>query len=301
MTFYNQIQSESNIAPFAQYLTKTDPVNIQGGWKQVYGFVVSAKNAELVDFTVQEEDKWELIDFPFQTGKTDTIFVSANPRICVLGSSRLYMAEKANRTEYKPYNKDFYQANKDAYHIYTQYGVFFVSQKGLLMHNKPLFIRLKGVVGAQFARYYGVPNPNTSTKIKQNEQMAFCDALKVQAKEFDSKQLTNANYYAEQAFEPVIKSEKKGVGSQSMNMGCIVGWKQRPSLSNKEPGYSVADSEKEKINEFLVKILTKEPGWNMEEYFMPKLQPAQVSPGFENLVGASYSAYAPEDDYESFE
>lgn len=290
--------------PFAQMLAKADPIKINGGYRQAFGFAVTAENAEKVGFSVGEGSCWELIEYPFQGGaEMVLLFLTSKPRILVLGASRLYMRlRESEKIEYIQFSRDtkhIYLENKKDYTLVTQYAIFFVNQNGILMHDIPLKIRLKGVLGAQFSRLYGAPQ--VPTKRDEKGQISFCDYLKNYAKqEIKSPSLaTNANYYAQMAFEPIFRAERKGQGNNSVNLGCIVGWKERPN-NGKDLGYRItADpGQRTKVNEFVGKVLRKEDNWDLDAYFFRKEQQSQ--PNEVVGVGANYEYPAGYDD-ESFE
>lgn len=291
--------------PFAQILAKADPIKVNGGYKQAFGFAVTAENAEKVGFSVEENDYWELIEYPFQgSAETVALFLTSKPRILVLGQSRLYMRlRESEKIEYTPFNKDIYLENKKLYTLVTQYAIFFVNQNGMLMHDIPLKIRMKGVLGAQFSRFYGAPQ--FKPKREEKGQISFCDYLRNYAKyESPSPNLsTNANYYAQMSFEPIFKVERKGQGNSSVNLGCIAGWKERPK-NGEDLGYRIVDpGQRMKVNELVGKILRKEDGWDMDAYFSRKKeqnQPNEMQPNTMIGVGAAYEYPAGYDD-ESFD
>lgn len=294
--------------PFAQVLVKADPIEINGGYRQVYGFAITAENAEKVDFLTENGDNWELIEYPFQSGAIEPIFVTNKPRILVLGSSKLYMRPKDRdpKIGFRLFDENDYRANKLIYNLFTQYAVFFVSSQGKLMHETPLKIRLKGVIGAQFARYYGSLFKSTK-KQKESEQSAFCDALKEKVGR-SSPLVKDATFFAQHAFEPIMRPEKKGQGSNSVNLGCIVGWKQRDDVISPEGklnfGYRITSAQdREIVNEFVKKIEAKEEKWDLDAYFSRKKeqnQPNEMQLNEMIGVGAAYEYPAGYDD-ESFD
>jgi hypothetical protein len=201
----------SSAAPFAQILNPSDG----GAW----GFSVTEKNAIAGGLSIPSS--WEKVEREFKSGDVETVYVTKNPRLLILGGSALIMRDRTTRKPISKFNFNTY--NKVEHSLYRRVWCYILNEQGNFCHFDPLAISIGGASGASFM----------STWFKAKPRSGFIDEMEAlyAAAVKKPKASKGELFHAHCIYEPILTLEKRGLPPTVSRVTITTGY-NKPTINN---------------------------------------------------------------------
>lgn len=130
---------QSKTVPYCQFINSSN---------KTFGLGVTAANAELTEFSFQ--DNWEVQTVEFADGTEESMILTKSPRLVVLNKSKPLMAKENSSIEI--YNRD--KIEEGGYKVFSYAVVWFLDNENKPLSASPFRLKLSGYSGITFLKNY---------------------------------------------------------------------------------------------------------------------------------------------------
>jgi hypothetical protein len=175
---------------------------------QPYGFEITIDNAEAVDF--QPDDAFQLINYTFESGDTNKIYLTTTPRMVIVHRSKVMAEIKKGYPDEGKVIMPSGEWDKNKYKAIQRHIIFFVDKNKKLLHTTPLIFTPKSAAWGSFSNHY-------SSRERGRLTGGFCSELQeayTQNKGQKGRRMSDL-FFTHGIFSATLKDEERGEGTNT--------------------------------------------------------------------------------------